>query len=146
MNEENGNFLWSYKVGDGEYIYSSAAVTQNKVFVTTFDQNSLTGYLYALSPFQQPNFQQPNLSTAKPFNSETVKVPPYILPLKGATITEDMARFWDAVTELRENGEKPVLTIVGYDTLEYIYEAGKVLKILGEDIARTKNFEDLRVN
>ncbi|MEM2319170.1 MAG: ATPase domain-containing protein [Candidatus Bathyarchaeia archaeon] len=77
---------------------------------------------------------------------ETVKVPPYILPLKGATITEDMARFWDAVTELRENGEKPVLTIVGYDTLEYIYEAGKVLKILGEDIARTKNFEDLRVN
>lgn len=77
---------------------------------------------------------------------ETLKVPPYVLPLKGAFIAEDMTRFWDAVTELRECSKKPVLTVVGYDTLEYIYGKRETLKILGEDIARTKNFEDLRVN
>ncbi|MEM2568161.1 MAG: ATPase domain-containing protein [Candidatus Bathyarchaeia archaeon] len=77
---------------------------------------------------------------------ETVKVPPYVLPLKGTFITEDMTRFWDTVTELREDKKKPVLTIVGYDTLEYIYGARETLKILGEDVARTKNFEDVRIN
>ncbi|MBS7608496.1 AAA family ATPase [Candidatus Bathyarchaeota archaeon] len=77
---------------------------------------------------------------------EPVKVHPYVLPLKGAYIAEDMNRFWDTVTELRENTKKPVLTIVGYDTLEYIYGEKEALRILGEDIARIKNFEDLRVN
>jgi len=45
---ENGAIIWSYKVGEGEQIYSSPAVTQDKVFVTTTFPGSETGYLYAL--------------------------------------------------------------------------------------------------
>ncbi|MEM2737917.1 MAG: ATPase domain-containing protein [Candidatus Bathyarchaeia archaeon] len=77
---------------------------------------------------------------------ETLKVPTYVLPLRGAFIAEDMNRFWDAVTKLREKTQKPVLTIVGYDALEYTYGEREILKILGEDIARTRNLEDLRIN
>lgn len=77
---------------------------------------------------------------------EGLSVPPNVLPLRGEYIVEDMKRFWDATTELREKTGKPVLSIVGYDTLEYIYGTKEVLKILGEDIARIRNFEDLRIN
>ncbi len=79
-------------------------------------------------------------------SGEALKVPQYVLPLRGEFIVEDMKRFWDAITELRESTNKPVLTVVGYDTLEYIYGQKETLKILGEDIARTRNYEDLRIN
>jgi outer membrane protein assembly factor BamB len=48
LHEENGAPIWSYKVGEGEQIYSCPAVTQDKVFVTTTLFGSETGYLYAL--------------------------------------------------------------------------------------------------
>jgi hypothetical protein len=77
---------------------------------------------------------------------EPVKVPPYVLPLRGEFIVEDMKRFWDITRELRENTKKPVLSVVGYDTLEYIYGENQTLKILGEDLSRTRNFGDIRIN
>ena len=48
LRGENGAIIWSYKVGEGEQIYSCPAVTQDKVFVTTTLPGSETGYLYAL--------------------------------------------------------------------------------------------------
>jgi outer membrane protein assembly factor BamB len=49
LSEESGAVIWSYKVGEGEQIYSSPAVTQDKVFVTTIFPDSGTGYLYAFT-------------------------------------------------------------------------------------------------
>jgi len=49
LRGESGAVIWSYKVGEGERIYSSPAVTQDKVFVTTIFPDSGTGYLYAFT-------------------------------------------------------------------------------------------------
>jgi KaiC/GvpD/RAD55 family RecA-like ATPase len=68
------------------------------------------------------------------------------LALKGKNILEDMERFWDEIDELRRITGKPVLSIVGFDTLEYMYGAAEILKILGEDVAKIKNFGDVRLN
>lgn len=49
LRGESGAIIWSYKVGEGEQIYSCPAIAQDKVFATTILPGSETGYLYALS-------------------------------------------------------------------------------------------------
>lgn len=70
----------------------------------------------------------------------------YVIPLRGKSIEEDMEIFWNVTSELRRNTTKPVLTLVGFDTIEYIYGKREALKILGEDIMRIRNFGDVRLN
>ena len=70
----------------------------------------------------------------------------HVIPMKGKSIEEDMERFWRAVSQLRERTSKPVLTFVGFDTIEYMYGVDEALKILGRDVARVRNFRDIRLN
>ncbi|HDN01999.1 MAG TPA: hypothetical protein ENF42_03395 [Candidatus Bathyarchaeota archaeon] len=70
----------------------------------------------------------------------------FIIPLDGKSITEDFVTFWRVGTELRRKTGKPLLSIVGYDTVEYIYGEKEALKVLGEDVARVRNYGDARIN
>ena len=70
----------------------------------------------------------------------------FIIPLTGASIEKDFTKFWEVCSGLKEKTGKPVLSIVGYDTVEYTYGEMEALKILGEDLARIRNFGDLRLN
>jgi len=69
-----------------------------------------------------------------------------IIPLRGASILEDLEIFWGLCSELREKTGKPVLSVVGYDSVEYTYGEKDALKTLGEDVARIKNTGDIRIN
>lgn len=69
----------------------------------------------------------------------------YVIPFSGRSIKENMPGFWKAVSELRSQYGRPVFTIVGFDTLEYIYGKDEILKILGEDLSRIRNFGDVRL-
>jgi len=69
-----------------------------------------------------------------------------IITLKGESLEEDMEQIWDAISDLRRKTEKPIFSVVGFDTIEYNYGEREALKILGEDVARTRNQEDLRLN
>ena len=57
-----------------------------------------------------------------------------------------MLGFWSAVLEFRRQSGRPVFSVVGFDTLEYIYGKDELLKILGEDLAKIRNFGDVRLN
>ena len=57
-----------------------------------------------------------------------------------------MLGFWSAVSEFRRQSGRPVFSVVGFDTLEYIYGKDELLKILGEDLAKIRNFGDVRLN
>jgi len=69
-----------------------------------------------------------------------------IIPLRGASILEDLEIFWGLCSELRKKTGKPVLSVVGYDSVEYTYGEKDALKTLGEDVARIKNTGDIRIN
>lgn len=71
---------------------------------------------------------------------------PQIINLGGFSIIEDFKILWNAISTLKEKTGKPVLSIVGFDTMEYTYGKTAALKILGEDVARIRNFGDLRIN
>jgi len=71
---------------------------------------------------------------------------PQIINLEGSSITEDFGILWDSTSALKKKTGKPVLSIVGFDTVEYTYDKTAALKILGEDVARIRNFGDLRIN
>ncbi|MEM2921352.1 MAG: ATPase domain-containing protein, partial [Candidatus Bathyarchaeia archaeon] len=70
----------------------------------------------------------------------------YILELSGKSLEDDMQKFLSTILELKEAMNKPVLSVVGYDSLEYMYGGEEVLRILGRDIAFTRNNRDLRIN
>jgi len=69
-----------------------------------------------------------------------------IIVLDGKSLEEDMEKIWDVISDLKRKTGKPVFSIVGFDTVEYTYGEREALKILGEDVARTRNREDLRLN
>jgi len=69
-----------------------------------------------------------------------------IIVLDGKSIEGDMEKIWDVISDLRKKTGKPVLSMVGFDTMEYTYGEREALKILGEDVVRTRNREDLRLN
>ncbi|MCD6089665.1 AAA family ATPase [Candidatus Bathyarchaeota archaeon] len=69
-----------------------------------------------------------------------------IVTLKGKSLEEDMKQLWKVTSDLREKTGKPVFSVVGFDTIEYNYGEREALKILGEDVARIRNYEDLRLN
>ncbi|MEM2168967.1 MAG: hypothetical protein QXX99_03550 [Candidatus Bathyarchaeia archaeon] len=57
-----------------------------------------------------------------------------------------MLSFWNVISEFRRLRERPVFSIVGFDTLEYVYDKDELLKVLGADLARVRNFGDVRLN
>jgi len=69
-----------------------------------------------------------------------------IISLDGESLEEDIEQVWNVAYDLRRKTGKPVFSIVGFDTIEYNYGEREALKILGEDVARTRNREDLRLN
>ena len=69
-----------------------------------------------------------------------------IILLEGRSLREDMRKIWSVISELREKTGKPVLSIVGFDTMEYNYGEREALKILGEDVALIRNNRDIRLN
>ncbi|MEM3737290.1 MAG: ATPase domain-containing protein [Candidatus Bathyarchaeia archaeon] len=71
---------------------------------------------------------------------------PYIVNLEGKSIREDFELFWGATSKLREKTGKPVFSVVGFDSLEYMYGRDEALKILGRDVTLTRNFNDVRLN
>jgi len=100
----------------------------------------------SLEPFVYENFLDHNLKIVD-FRAATVeKVEPYVILLDGRSIKEDMIHFWNAVSEFRKKSDRPIFTLVGFDTLEYVYGENEVLKILGEDLAKTRNLGDVRLN
>lgn len=97
----------------------------------------------SLKPYVGRQMFQDNLRIME-YRGKTDK--PYIIPLEGRSLEEDMEVVWNIISDLREKTHKPVLSIMGFDTVEYTYGEREALKILGEDIARTRNLEDLRIN
>ncbi|WP_309492297.1 ATPase domain-containing protein [Candidatus Hecatella orcuttiae] len=93
-------------------------------------------------PLEEETFQQ--LVRVADFGDDVED--PYILKLKGESIEEDIETFWNGASQLREQTGKPVLSVVGFDSLEYIYGREEGLKILGQDITLVRNLEDVRVN
>ena len=71
---------------------------------------------------------------------------PHVLALKGKSVEEDLETFWSAVSKLRELTGKTVLSVVGVDSVEYMYGREEGLKILGRDITLIRNREDVRIN
>ncbi|MCD6469896.1 hypothetical protein J7L29_03755 [Candidatus Bathyarchaeota archaeon] len=70
----------------------------------------------------------------------------YRIFLNGKSISEDMWILWNVISELREKSKRPVFSIVGFDTLEYMYGEKEILKILGVDVAFIRNFNHVRLN
>jgi len=56
-----------------------------------------------------------------------------VILFEGRSIREDMICFWNVVSEFRRQSDRPVFSVVGFDTLEYVYGKDELLKILGED-------------
>ncbi|MEM2424298.1 MAG: hypothetical protein QXM00_07475 [Candidatus Bathyarchaeia archaeon] len=73
-------------------------------------------------------------------------VEPYVIMFEGRSLREDMLGLWNVISELRSQRSRPVFSVVGFDTLEYIYGRDEVLKILGDDLAKIRNFRDVRLN
>lgn len=71
---------------------------------------------------------------------------PYVILFEGRSLRKDMVNLWDTISELRNKSGKPVLTVVGFDTLEYVYGLNEILKVLGEDLAKTRKLGDVRLN
>jgi len=69
-----------------------------------------------------------------------------IILLEGRSLEEDMKKIWSVISELREKTGKSVLSIMGFDTMEYNYGEREALKILGEDVALIRNNRDIRLN
>ncbi len=71
---------------------------------------------------------------------------PYCVGLTGAKIQSDFLKLWKTVHQLRKASKKTVLSIVGFDTIEYVYGLEEGLRILGRDVALNRNVGDVRVN
>jgi len=100
----------------------------------------------SLEPYVYEDALKHNLKIVD-FKATAVElVEPYVVLFEGRSIREDMICFWNAISELRRQRDKPVFSIVGFDTLEYIYGKDELLKVIGEDLAKTRNFGDVRLN
>jgi hypothetical protein len=71
---------------------------------------------------------------------------PYCVKLEDVDIQRDFWQIWKTLGELREAAGKPVLSVVGFDTVEYIYGVREGLKVLGKDVSAIRNMGDVRVN
>lgn len=100
----------------------------------------------SLEPFVYEDSLKQNLKIID-FKAATAEVAePYVILFEGRSIREDMIYFWNTISEFRRRKGRPVFSVVGFDTLEYIYGKDEILKILGEDLAKTRNFGDIRLN
>jgi len=80
----------------------------------------------------------------KVFSNEAVE--PCAILFEGKSIMDDMPRFWNVISDFRDRSDKPIFSVVGFDTLEYVYGRDELLKILGADLAVTRNLGDIRLN
>lgn len=69
-----------------------------------------------------------------------------IVVLDGVSLERDMEEIWGITSDLRIKTGKPVLSIIGFDTIEYRYGKREALKILGEDVAQIRSYGDVRLN
>ncbi|MEM1556845.1 MAG: ATPase domain-containing protein [Candidatus Bathyarchaeia archaeon] len=100
----------------------------------------------SLEPFVHEDALKRNLKIVD-FKAATVEaVEPYVILFEGRSLREDMLCFWNVVSEFRRQRGRQVFSVVGFDTLEYIYGKDELLKILGEDLAKIRNFGDVRLN
>ncbi|MCS7096144.1 MAG: ATPase domain-containing protein [Nitrososphaerota archaeon] len=100
----------------------------------------------SLEPFVEKRILERNLKVADYRVTPAEKAEPYVVLLDGRFIIDDMEEFWSAIHELTKNTSKPALSIVGFDTLEYMYGKDEVLKVLGADLARVRNLNYVRLN
>ncbi|MCS7116492.1 MAG: AAA family ATPase [Nitrososphaerales archaeon] len=100
----------------------------------------------SLEPFVDEETLKCNLKIVDFKATLTEKVEPYVILFEGRSLKEDMMRFWNVISDFRMKSGKPVLTVVGFDTLEYVYGLNEILKVLGEDLAKIKNLGDVRLN
>jgi len=72
----------------------------------------------------------------------------YSIPLKGECVREDFETFWKPIFDFKSETKEPLLTVLGYDTLEYRY--GKdllaMVAIVGESSSRVRDQKDVRIN
>ncbi|MEM2568556.1 MAG: ATPase domain-containing protein [Candidatus Bathyarchaeia archaeon] len=100
----------------------------------------------SLEPFVHEDTLKRNLKIVD-FKAATVEaVEPYVILFEGRSLKEDMICFWSAASEFRRQRGRPVFSVVGFDTLEYVYGKDELLKILGGDLANIRNFGDVRLN
>ncbi|MEM2122366.1 MAG: ATPase domain-containing protein [Candidatus Bathyarchaeia archaeon] len=71
---------------------------------------------------------------------------PYCVRLEGANINGDFWQIWKTLEQLRDATGRSVLSVIGFDTVEYIYGLDEGLKILGFDLSTIRNMGDIRVN
>ena len=64
---------------------------------------------------------------------------PYCVRLEGVDIQRDFWQIWKTLAELREAAGKPVLSVVGFDTVEYVYGVREGLRVLGKDASAIRN-------
>ncbi|MEM2859817.1 MAG: ATPase domain-containing protein [Candidatus Bathyarchaeia archaeon] len=100
----------------------------------------------SLEPFVYEDALKHNLKIVDFKATAVERIEPYVILFEGRSLREDMLCFWNAASDFRMKRGRPVLTIVGFDTLEYVYGEDEVLKILGEDLAKTRNLGDVRLN
>ncbi|MBS7641092.1 MAG: ATPase domain-containing protein [Candidatus Bathyarchaeia archaeon] len=80
----------------------------------------------------------------KPTAAEVTKT--NVILFEGRSLKEDIAYLWNIISEYRRQRDKPILSILSFDTLEYFYGKDELLKVLGEDLANIRNFGDIRLN
>lgn len=73
------------------------------------------------------------------------KKEPYMINLKGRDVEEDMEELWKRILEEQVEA-RPTMSVVGFDTIEYIYGPEEGLRVLGLDVARVRNLGDVRIN
>ena len=73
---------------------------------------------------------------------------PYIIVLRGRSIIDDYQKFWEHVSTFKAETGKPVLTTIGYDTLEYTYpkDTSILIQRMIEAAKRIRVSGDLRIN
>ncbi|MBS7644836.1 hypothetical protein KEJ44_02185 [Candidatus Bathyarchaeota archaeon] len=71
---------------------------------------------------------------------------PYCLRLEGSKIKSDFWQIWKTLEELRNATRRSVLSIIGFDTVDYVYGLDEGLKVLGLDLSTIRNAGDIRVN
>lgn len=100
----------------------------------------------SLKPFVPENTLKRNLKIVDFKATINEVVEPYVILFEGKSLRDDMIILWDNILELRRQTGRPILSIVGFDTLEYVYGKDETLRILGDDLAKTRNFRDVRLN
>ena len=68
------------------------------------------------------------------------------LALEGRNARKDFDRAWKVMDRLRKETGKPILSIMGWDTVEYMYGSEATARILGFDTTRVRNKGDVRIN